>query len=79
MNTYTITKDNAHSGNLADYRVVASEAFAEGTLDHWEWMTQVQEEQDEILREMGEDGAMLLVWKGDKVVAALALGNAIID
>lgn len=79
MITFTVTHDNAHTGVLADYSVVTSGEFAEGTLDHWEWMSQVQEEQEQALAHTGEEGAILLVWKADKVVAGLALGNAIID
>lgn len=79
MSTYTITQDNVSTGVLADYQVVAIAEFNDGDLAHWEWMMQVQEEQDDALAETGEQGAILLVWKGERLIAGLALGNAIID
>jgi len=79
MSTFTITQDNAHSGNLADYRVIASSQFEKGDASVWAWRQNIRQSEEQDMLEFGDEGATLLVWEDGNIVSVMALGNAVID
>lgn len=79
MSTYTITHDNAYTGDMGDYTLVTSAQFADKDVARYTWMSEVQDSQRQAMADLGYSDATLLVWRDGEIISTMVTGNRVAD